>query len=341
MSSESTPVLRYDVATSDWVLFAPARAERPHADAVRPRRSVAPAACPFCPGNEGLTPDEILRVGAEQATAWSVRVVPNKFPALRSSVPPEQNELGPVFREMGGYGAHEVVVESPEHTRFLARQSVAHIEQLLEVLHRRFVELMTDPKLRAIIVFKNHGEGAGTSISHPHWQIIATPVVPKLLRLKHEIAADYFDRTSRCLYCVTLEEELKAKTRVLAANEHYVAVLPFASHVPYQLRLLPRKHRSSFSGVPRDELPQLAALLHEVLNCLDKALGDPDFNLILETAPLGDEQKQYFLWHIDVLPRIATPAGFEFGSGMSINPVLPEDAIRALRDARPTHGDFQ
>jgi UDPglucose--hexose-1-phosphate uridylyltransferase len=234
---------------------------------------------------------------------------------------------------MGGYGVHEVLIESPEHLRSFADQSLEHAERVVRVVHSRFVALMEDPRLRAIVVFKNHGEGAGTSQRHPHWQIIATPVVPRQLRLKHAIATEYFDRTSRCLYCVTLEEELVSGARVLAANEHYVAVLPFASHVPYQVRILPREHRSSFGRVRADGLRTLAHILQLVLARLDAALGDPDFNLTLGTAPLGDEDKRYFLWHVDILPRLATAAGFELGSGMSINPVLPEVAADALRKA--------
>jgi UDPglucose--hexose-1-phosphate uridylyltransferase len=236
--------------------------------------------------------------------------VPNKFPALCPKIAPAQTELGPVFLQMGGYGAHEVVVESREHSTFLAHQPLEHIERVLEVVHGRVVALAADPHLRAIVVFKNHGERAGTSLSHPHWQIIATPVVPSLLRHKHAIATDYFDRTSKCLYCVTLEKELEAGARVLATNDHYVAILPFASRVPYQVRLLPRVHRASFSSVPESELGPLASILREVLGRLYDKLGDPDFNLTLDTAPLGDEQKRYFLWHIDLLPRLTTPAGF-------------------------------
>lgn len=249
MSAQGTPLLRYDVTTNDWVLFAPTRATRPHPRPTEPR-SAPPGPCPFCPGNERLTAPEIDRIPDPAGRGWSVRVLANKYPALARTVRPDQRELGPMFREMGGYGVHEVVVESPEHSRSFAAQPLDQAERVIRMLHARFVALMGDPALRAIVVFKNHGERAGTSQPHPHWQIIATPVVPRELRLKHEIAAHYFDQTSRCLYCVTLEEELRAGTRVLATNEHYVAVLPFASHVPYQLRIQPREHRSS-SGSSR------------------------------------------------------------------------------------------
>lgn len=327
----ATPVLRHDATTNDWVLFAPARARRPHAGV--PAAAVAKAAegtCPFCPGNEHLTPGEVLRVGGGEA-GWRVRVVPNRYPALTPSASPEQRELGPVFREMGGHGLHEVVIESPEHSRPFSQQPQEQVERVLQALHLRFTAMMADPRLRAIVVFKNQGERAGTSLSHPHWQIIATPVVPRLLRLKHTIAAEYFDRTGECLYCVSRDQELAAGERVLAANDAFVAVLPFASQVPYQVRIFPREHQSSFAGASAGQLRLLAEMLSRVLGRIERALDHPDFNLTLGTAPLGDEEKRYFLWHVDVLPRLATPAGFELGSGMSINPVLPEEAAAALR----------
>jgi len=326
-------VLRHDVTTNDWVLFAPQRARRPHPGTRRSTPSVPGDVCPFCPGNEDLTPNEIERIRDPRGQGWAVRVVANKFPALERSANPAQHELGPVFREMGGYGAHEVVIESPEHSRRFADQPLDQVERVVRILHSRFVALMADPRLRAIVIFKNHGEGAGTSQQHPHWQIIATPVVPRLLRLKHAIATEYFDRTSSCVYCVTRDEELAFGARVLAADDDYVAVLPYASHVPYQVRILPREHRSSFGQVTERGLRPLAQMLQLVVARLDSALGDPDFNLTVGTAPLGDEEKRYFLWHVDVLPRIATPAGFELGSGMSVNPVLPEEAAEALRSA--------
>jgi UDPglucose--hexose-1-phosphate uridylyltransferase len=325
------PVLRYDITTNDWVLFAPARARRPHARAIPPRADDAKSRCPFCPGNEHLTPGEILRVDDASKAGWSVRVVPNKFPALEPGASSEQTEIGPVFREMGGYGVHEIVIESPDHFCPLADQRIEQIEGVMRVLHSRFTSLMADPRLRTIIVFKNHGEAAGTSLAHPHWQIIATPVVPRLLRIKHAVATEYFDRAGRCVYRVLLEAELASRSRVLAENEHYAAVLPYASALAFQIRILPRVHHASFGRTPVQLLRPLAEILKSVLTKLSALLDDPAFNLTIDTAPLGDEEEPYFLWHIDILPRLTTPAGFELGSGMPINPMLPEEATRRLR----------
>lgn len=332
MTANETPHLRFDVTTHDWVLFAPARARRPHGTTEVAAPSETFEVCPFCPGHEGETPGEIARVDdASPDRGWSVRVVPNKFPALDRSASPDQIERGHVFREMGGYGAHEIVIESPDHGARIAHQPLQQVERVLRVIHARFVALARDPRLRMIVVFKNHGARAGTSLTHPHWQIIATPVVPRSLRLKHAIATEHFDVTAKCVYCVALTEELSAAERVLMASDDYLVILPYASHVPYQLRILPREHQSSFGRVPPSRLGAFAEALREALVRLDRALGAPHFNLTLGTAPLGDEDEPYFHWHIDILPRLTTPAGFELGSGMAINPVLPEEAARALR----------
>lgn len=336
-------ILRYDPTTSDWVIFAPARARRPHEFKRGPIESptVAPAKpCPFCPGSERLTPPEVyaLRNGTlPNSAGWQVRVVPNMFPALRIE---EANETvedeRPFFRYHGGCGAHEVIIESPDHDKALGNQPVEQIEAVLQTLQERHNDLLRDGRFQAIILFKNHGEGAGTSLQHPHFQLIATPVVPHLMRSKLAIAADYFDMTGRCLYCVLLAEELADKRRVLAANNAFVAILPYASHVPFEIWILPRSHQSSFGKVKASDFRPLAELLKTVLLKLFIGLENPDFNLTIDTVPRGDEDKTYFLWHMRILPRLTTPAGFELGSGMSINTVLPEEAAEYLRDVKIT-----
>lgn len=333
-------LLRQDVTTNDWVVFAPERARRPHewkqASAVGSPLDPSAADCPFCPGNERFTGPEIyaLRGGSAPNTpGWRVRVIPNRFPALRIEDETQRLEEGPVFRYMGGCGAHEVIIESPDHNLFLARQPVEQVEFLFRTLQLRFTDLMRDARFQAIVIFKNHGEQAGTSLRHPHCQLIATPVVPQMLRLKHRVAEEYFDRTGHCVYCVLLHEELLARQRVVAENEHYAAITPYASHVPFEMWILPKRHQSSFGSVDVALIRPLAALLKTVLLKLDSCLENPAFNLTVNTAPRGDEGKEYFLWHLQILPRLTTSAGFEMGSGMSINTVLPEESAAYLREA--------
>lgn len=331
-------LLRFDPTTRDWVIFAPSRARRPHElRGACPERTAEPPgkACPFCPGNERLTPPEIFRVpdrGSSKPADWRVRVVPNLFPALRIEEPTDGGTDGaPSFRHRGGCGAHEVIIESPEHDTILAQQPVEQIEALLHTMRQRHNDLLRDPRFQMIVLFKNHGEAAGTSLRHPHCQLIATPVVPRLLRARLTIATDYFDMTGQCLYCVLRNDELEAGQRVIAQNTEFVAFLPYASHVPFETWILPRAHHASFGDITNSQLGPLAQLLKTVLQKLFRGLENPDYNLTINTVPRGDEDKNYFLWHIAILPRLTTPAGFELGSGMSINTVLPEEAAEYLR----------
>jgi UDPglucose--hexose-1-phosphate uridylyltransferase len=331
-------ILRYDLTSNDWVIFAPSRARRPHEfkrPAGQPTATLSPdSSCPFCPGNESMTPPEIFALRGNtppNSPGWRVRVIPNKFPALRIEEEHRRLEDGPLFRYMGGCGAHEVIIESPDHGAVLAQQTAEQIELVFRTLQLRFNDLMRDVRFQAIILFKNHGEAAGTSLQHPHFQLIATPVVPQQLRIKHRIATEYFDQTGRCLYCVLLTEELASGKRIIAENEHFAAFLPYASHVPFETWILPKRHQPSFGLVDAALLRPLAEILKTALLKLHVGLDNPNFNLTINTVPRGDEDKEYFLWHVQILPRLTTTAGFELGSGMSINTVLPEEAAEFLR----------
>jgi UDPglucose--hexose-1-phosphate uridylyltransferase len=327
------PLLRYDATTHDWVVFAPERGARPRELEVGAPSASPTETCPFCPGHEDSAGEEVTRVTTDGGGGWSLRIIRNKYPALDRN--DGTGHRGPLlFQEAGAYGAHEVVIESPAHEEIMARMPLPQVERILGALLARSRTLAEDPRLGAILVFKNHGEGAGTSIRHPHWQIAATPVVPRTYRQRHAISQDYFDWTSRCLHCDLLQGELADGSRIVAENAAFVAVAPFASSLPYQVRILPRTHAASFLLLPESLLPDLASLLRKVLRGLHGALANPPFNLAVNSAALGDERKAHFHWHVDVLPRLSTPAGFELGSGMHINTVLPEAAAEALRGYR-------
>lgn len=282
-----------------------------------------------------MTPQEIDAIRTS-SSEWAVRVVPNKFPALQIEEDHRRIENGGLFQQMGGCGAHEVVIESPRHNSFLASESTEHVSQVIRMLHRRYCDLMRDPRFQAVIVFKNHGIAAGTSLEHPHWQIVATPVVPRLLRLKYIAATDYFDRAGRCLYEALLQEELLRNERIIERNAEFVAMMPFASHLAFETWILPLRQQASFSLLTESQIAPLAEMLKEVLLKLYVGLENPDFNLTVDTASRGDEHEPFFRWHIRILPRLATAAGFEMGSGMSINTVLPEEAAQFLHISNPT-----
>jgi UDPglucose--hexose-1-phosphate uridylyltransferase len=333
-------ILRFDHTTADWVVFAPLRKLRPHHGNSGAIQSAEPQHdtkefCPFCPGNEKMTPPEIYAVRPEGLTGisdWKVRVVSNKFPALRIEEDLKRHEDGAMFNWMGGCGAHEVVIETPDHLTPLMQQPAEQIEATLRAIQARYLDLKRDKRFHSIVIFKNHGEGAGTSIRHPHWQIIATPVVPPLLRLKCNVATEYFDRTGECLYRTLLDDEVSAKKRLIAENDEFVALVPYAAHLPFETWILPRRAQATWDALQTEQVRPLAEILKIVLLKLYDALDDPAFNLTIDMAPRGNEDKEYFLWHIRVLPRISTPAGFELGSGMSINTTMPEDAAAFLRD---------
>ncbi len=323
------------------MILAPSRARRPNefkspsetAGEVRERDP----GCPFCPGNESRTPPEIYseRAVGPAGGSWSVRVVPNKFPALQIEEDNRRYDQGEGFRFIGGCGAHEVIVESPHHSQSLSDQSVDQVQRILRTAQMRSQDLMRDPRFQVVTIFKNHGAGAGTSLAHPHWQMIATPVVPRMLRLKQCVAADYFDLTGCSLYRLMLQDELARKTRIVAVNDHFAVLLPYASHLPFETWILPLQHQSSFCLVEPQRLWSLAAILQLALQRLNRALDNPAFNLTIDSAPRGNEFQECFSWHIRILPRLTTPAGFELGSGMSINTVLPEEAAGYLRSIEP------
>ena len=333
------PHLRFDPTTTNWVVFSPSRRLRPRefttlAESPAETPEEARNGCPFCPGNESETPPEIFAVrfgNPADVSGWSVRVVSNRYPALQIELDTTRHHDGRSFLYMGGCGAHEVLISTPEHSKRLEELPVEQIELILRTAQLRYQDLMRDQRFQTVVIFKNWGERAGTSLKHPHWQLIATPVVPHSLRLKFQIASDYFDTNGECLYCVLRDEEIEAKQRIVAQNSDFVAFIPYASHVPFEIWILPMEHHSSFEMVQANQLTQLADILKNVLLKLNLALDDLSYNLTIDVAPRGDEDKLYFLWHMRILPKLMTPAGFELGSGMSINTVLPEEAAEFLR----------
>ena len=336
--------MRFDPTTLDWVIFAPSRVRRPHefrqqqADPDDGHDAIA--GCPFCPGNEARTPAEIWaeRPAGGQVSDWSVRVIPNKFPVLTIEEDPVHYEDAEGLPYLGGCGAHEVIVESPDHFRLLAEQPVEQIERVLRTVQSRHLDLMRDSRFQSVVIFKNHGATAGTSLAHPHWQLIATPVVPRLLRLKHAVATAYFDLNGTCLYGAMLRQELPKQKRVVTVNDKFAAFVPYASHSPFETWIMPLQRQSSFGEVECDDLRSCSEILKIVLLKLHRGLDNPPFNLTIDSVSRGDESKVFFRWHMRIVPRLTTPAGFELGSGMAINTVMPEEAAEYLRQVDASFG---
>ena len=324
--------LRQDPTSEQWVIVAPERSERPFGGRAthRPPLPSSDASCPFCPGNEHTTPPEITRQGS--GPWWEQRVVPNRYPALT-----RQGAFGPIghpsTQELPALGGHEVVIESPAHDERMDEMSVARLEAVLRLWRDRSVDLAGEPWARAVMVFKNFGAGAGSSLDHPHSQIIAAPICPPELRSRMKVAHRYRRETGRLLYRDLVERELRAGDRIVADRGAFVAVAPHASRAPFETWILQRDPRPSFVDVGIETLGDLAVAVRDVLAALRRGAGDPDYNLVLQSAAPDERSSRSFGWHLMVIPRTTTSAGFELGTGMAINPVPPERAAALLRDA--------
>ncbi len=328
--------LRQNVLTGDWVVFAKGRAQRPH-EFVQPPRSLEPVppyhpTCPFCLGNEGDNSDEVLRLSLPGSPdRWQVRVVRNKFPAFATEGERIRQTVG-LYRRLTGVGHHEVIIEHPRHDRVPAWMSVDELALVLEAYRQRYVVLRRDPRVEAIILFKNHGEGAGSSLVHPHSQLTAVPIVPYQFRVHIEGAIRYLDSTGECIFCRMIAEELAAGDRLVCETEHFVAFCPYAALVPFQILILPRRHASAYDDITPAELQDLAKILQQVLGALHRGLNNPDYNYTVRSVPTDDAATDYFHWYLSVMPRASKIAGFELGSGMFINTVMPEESAAFLRE---------
>jgi UDPglucose--hexose-1-phosphate uridylyltransferase len=326
--------LRQDPTTEEWVIIARERAKRP-SDFVhsRPGRELPDfsLSCPFCPGNESMTPHETLLYQQQNGHGWQVRAFANKFAALNPDGKTTRNMKDGFFTEMRGVGIHEVIVETPLHNKSLAFMEEGEVLSVLNAYHERYQRLSQQPFAKLVIIFKNHGSAAGTSLEHSHSQLVVTPVVPRHIRIRHEVAIRYFDNYGRCLYSDLMEHELKSGKRIVMETEEFLAFHPFASQRPFETWILPKKHQASFGSVSQEDLRSLSRVLRLILLKLHRGLNDPDFNYVIDTAPVGDENEPYYMWHTRIIPRLTELAGFEIGSGIYINTAVPEETAEFMR----------
>jgi len=327
--------LRQDPTTKAWVILAPERAKRPQQGPRKKRANELPgwdASCPFCPGNESQTPEEVFRLPAlDQDSAWEIRVVPNRFAALTPGGDIARREDGRFFRRMQGIGVHEIIVETPSHNTPIALMSYEQIEKVLITYQERYNALKVNQQLRFITIFKNYGWAAGTSLAHPHSQLVATPIIAPYYHRKFDVAHEYYSDLGRCLYCDLLSEELEKGERIIAETKQFAVLHPYASRVPYETWIVPKEHYSSFGLFPATHLAELAMVLKDSLLCLYQELDDPAFNLMVDSTTTADEEDPYYHWHIRIVPRITTIAGFEMGSGIYISTALPEQTASHIR----------
>ncbi|HEV8337920.1 MAG TPA: galactose-1-phosphate uridylyltransferase [Candidatus Polarisedimenticolia bacterium] len=329
MSSE----LRKDPVLGRWVIIAGERSKRPNPFRNYPMKVEETKPCPFCPGHEEETPPQILAYPAFEAgpSRWSVRVVPNRFPALRIEGELDQRGEG-LYDKMRGIGAHEVVIEIPQHDSDPASYPPRQMSEMIRAYRERVIDLLRDSRFRSVLVFKNQGAAAGATLAHPHSQIIALPIVPARIVSELAGAAKYHEYRGRCIYCDILSQELSDTRRLVVQNNDFVAYAPYASRFPFEVSILPRVHNAFFWEISDAQMKSLAEILQDVLRRYKLALKDPPYNYIFHTAPPGHRRPAYYHWQVEVIPKLSEAAGFEWGSGFYINPMPPEEAAEHLRD---------
>jgi UDPglucose--hexose-1-phosphate uridylyltransferase len=333
------PELRKDPIVGRWVIISTDRAKRP-TDFTRESVKMKGGFCPFCYGNEAKTPPEIQAYRPNQnggqpqrdTSGWTVRVVPNKFPALGIEGNLDRQAEG-LFDKMNGVGAHEVIVENNEHNATLASMTPKNIEDVLWTFRDRILDLKKDRRLKYILIFKNYGEAAGATLEHTHSQLIALPVVPIYVAEEIEGAKQYYIYKERCVFCDIARQETEAGIRVVAENDDFLTIAPYAPRFPFETWILPKQHESAFENSSSRMFQNLAKAIRTLLNKANRVLDDPPYNLVIHSSPTQDSSNDHYHWHIEFVPKLTKVGGFEWGTGFYINPTPPEEAAKFLREA--------
>lgn len=327
------PELRLNLVTREWVIIATERAKRPMDFKNSIDKRIIPEflkTCPFCPGNESKTPTERSRLPLEGP--WRVRTVDNKYPALGKG---EKKLSADGFRRsVSGVGIHEVIVESPVHNRTTALMSLPDIEDIFRTYRGRFIEAHKDPRVEHTIIFKNHGEDAGITIEHTHSQLVAVPVVPIQIRDRVQAALHFFDDTGECMLCAMIKREREEGVRVVLETDRFLTFVPYAALSPFHTWIFPKRHSAAFSTIDDGEIKEIAYHLKVLLSKFYYGLEDPAYNYVIRSGRPQDDGNEYCHWYLSIVPRLTKAAGFELGSGMFINTVVPEKSAEFLRSVR-------
>jgi UDPglucose--hexose-1-phosphate uridylyltransferase len=335
--------LRKDPVSNGWVIISEERAARPNDFAAEtPTRRVG-GSCPFCAGKELSTPPEIAAFRADgtapNTPGWSVRAIPNKFAALHIEGNLDRRGEG-IYDVMNGIGAHEVIVETPDHNGHMAYYERGKVEEILSMYLARCRDLFKDKRFRYIQIFRNYGPVAGASLEHPHSQLIALPIAPRWVKEEMQSALAYYRLKERCVFCDIIDQDLEERQRVVFENEHFLTIEPFASKFPFETWLFPKEHLHDFTLMPDAHVPALAEAVQKTLLAIAESLNDPPLNYLFHSAPRFTDfdartaevtVEMDYHWHIELFPRLTKMAGFEWGTGFYINPMVPETAAAELR----------
>ncbi|MBM3998048.1 MAG: galactose-1-phosphate uridylyltransferase [Planctomycetes bacterium] len=320
---------RHDPVNGHWVILADNRSDRPD-EYIETGWERISEACPFCEGNEGETPPEIARYAPRRGRTWLARVVPNKYPAVAPGARPPIGRPPPL-EALEGYGVHEVVIESPRHLVSWSEMPIEGVRLTCRAYQERLAHLRRRGDLVYGVVFKNVGPAAGASIEHVHGQVLATALLPPPIAVRLAHWREGYHEAGRTVVSRWLDDERRDGARVVAETRHFAAVCPFASRVPYEVRIAPLEPMPYYEAIPAGWLGELASLLRDVVRRIERASARAAYNLIIHTAPFDAGPHDHFHWHIEILPRLTRAAGFEWGTGCFINPLLPETAASRLR----------
>ncbi len=337
------PELRKDPIIGRWVIVATGRSKRPD-QFLKPQKETVPEKpCPFCEGSESHTPPEVYAIRPKNTPkngpGWDLRVVPSLTPFLRIEGGLDRQGKG-LYDLMNGIGAHEIVLETNQHTGNMADLSEEQINNVISCYISRIQDLEKDQRFKYALVFKNYGWSAGGGrVNHARSQIIAMPINPK--RVKEELngAREYYEYHERCIFCDLIRQEIEQKDRMILEIDGFIAVVPFAARFPFEVWILPKKHSCDFVSLSTDDRKNLSRIMKQVLLKLKCGLNDPPYNYIIHNAPFRRQKMGYwktinddFHWHIEITPRLTRMAGFEWGTGFYICPVTPEAAAKFLRE---------
>lgn len=291
--------------------------------------------CPFCEGEEAATPKETFALRADglppDRPGWRLRVVPNKFPALQIKGDVSVTNTG-LYRIASGVGAHEVIIETPDHSVTMAQMGLTAIADIFRTVASRFKTYRNDKRITCVQFFKNHGAAAGASLPHAHSQIMGMPVVSKMIAEEVIGATRWQSESGRCPYCDIIEHDRKTGDRMIYDDNHFVALAPYAPRFPYETIILPANHEKDFDAISDDEVVSLSTIIKKLLVAFDTSFNFPAYNLMLHTAPFDIKASSCYHWHIKLMPTLGRTAGFEWSTGFHINPVPPEEAADFLRE---------
>jgi len=330
------PQLRKDPVLKQWVIISPERGKRPQD--FPPERGLPPeedSPCPFCEGNEKMTPKESLafrKTGTlSDTTGWWVRIIPDRSPILSPEGDVGREGIG-MFDAMNSIGVHEVVIEAPLHRQNLLNVNLDQVREVIWAYKQRLQEIKKDPRFKHFLVVKNSGRGV-SNFSHSHSHIVATPIIPKRIEEEIDGAREYFHYHDRCIYCDIIRQELGEPSRIVFQDKLFLVFCPFASRFPFEMLIIPMAHQPFFEILDNDHVHGFANALQISLRRMNILLPDIPYNFILHSSPCSESYKDFFHWHVEIIPKLTRVAGFEWGSGFYINPTPPEDAAQMLRDA--------